>query len=74
MKKIVAYCGTQGLLPTSMLRSPVDQSTRKGKGREELIYPRSDKAWLHLFASAGLTVLKDEVQLGFPAGLFMVKS
>lgn len=35
---------------------------------------RSDKAWKVVFQNAGLTLLKEEVQLGLPEGLFVVKS
>jgi protein N-terminal methyltransferase len=35
---------------------------------------RSDKVWLKLFASAGLTVMKQEVQKGFPDELYEVKT
>lgn len=35
---------------------------------------RSDMAWKLLFDRAGLTLIKEEVQLGLPKGLFVVKS
>lgn len=38
-----------------------------------LIY-RSDLAWKKVFADAGLKLLKEEVQEGFPEGLYPVKT
>lgn len=36
--------------------------------------PRSDKVWLRSFASAGLTLVKAEVQRGFSEELYEVKT
>lgn len=35
---------------------------------------RSNKMWEEIFQQAGLKIVKEEVQLGLPQGLFMVKS
>ena len=35
---------------------------------------RSNKMWEEIFEQAGLKIVKEEVQLGLPQGLFMVKS
>jgi protein N-terminal methyltransferase len=34
---------------------------------------RSNQAWLRVFQCAGLHVIREEIQLGLPEGLFMVK-
>ena len=36
-------------------------------------FSRSDLAWKKAFSDAGLTLLYEQTQLGFPAGLFEVK-
>ncbi len=40
---------------------------------EDSSLTRSNKKWEEIFAEAGLTIVKEQVQLGLPAGLFMVK-
>jgi protein N-terminal methyltransferase len=39
-----------------------------------MLTPRSNGKWLQIFAEAGLTVVKEEVQVGMPTELFMVKT
>ena len=43
-------------------------------GLSMLILDRSDSAWKKAFADAGLKILKEEVQQGFPEGLYAVKT
>ncbi|KAK3819181.1 MAG: AdoMet dependent proline di-methyltransferase-domain-containing protein [Linnemannia gamsii] len=40
---------------------------------EDSSMTRSDEVWKEMFAKAGLKLLRDEVQKGFPSGLFAVK-
>jgi len=40
---------------------------------EDASFIRSDQKWLSIFREAGLTLIKEKVQLGFPDGLFTVK-
>jgi protein N-terminal methyltransferase len=35
---------------------------------------RSDKKWLEIFKDAGLEVIKEEVQVGMPEELFVVRT
>ncbi|KAH8078325.1 AdoMet dependent proline di-methyltransferase-domain-containing protein [Filobasidium floriforme] len=41
---------------------------------EDSSLTRSNKMWEEIFQQAGLKIVKEEVQLGLPQGLFMVKS
>jgi len=40
---------------------------------EDFSFTRSHQRWLSVFREAGLTLIKEKVQLGFPEGLFTVK-
>ncbi|KAG8829586.1 hypothetical protein FRC17_006354 [Serendipita sp. 399] len=42
--------------------------------RSKLTAPRSDSGWKQLFDQAGATLVKEEVQKGFPRGLYEVKT
>jgi len=40
---------------------------------EDSSMTRSDQVWKEMFEKSGLRLLKEEVQKGFPSGLFAVK-
>ncbi|KAF8343953.1 alpha-N-methyltransferase NTM1 [Cantharellus anzutake] len=40
---------------------------------DDASFTRSDQKWRSIFREAGLTLIKDTVQLGFPEGLYTVK-
>jgi len=50
-----------------------DDGTSKAHFGLSIIF-RSNKMWEEIFEQAGLKIVKEEVQLGLPQGLFMVKS
>jgi protein N-terminal methyltransferase len=41
---------------------------------EDSSLTRSELKWLEIFKAVGVRVVKEEVQLGLPAGLFVVKA
>jgi len=52
----------------------LDGSPRTVFDEEDSSLTRSDKAWKQIFVQAGLKLIRETVQLGLPAGLYVVKA